>query len=89
MGFFINTEIRDWIKNDPNRLVTQAHILVSEHPRLDHDSFVDCWEIIEFDESELDQPRDPVSKTAKLSIKAAVGKSKTIEKTHRLAIRDS
>lgn len=89
LGFLINSEIREWLKKDPDRLAAQANVLASEHSALNYDSFVDCWEIYEFEEAELTQARDPVSRTAKLSIKAAVAKSKTVEQKYKTMIRDS
>lgn len=89
LGFLINTIINDWFKKDASRLASQANTLASEHSTLSYDSFVDCWELFEFDETELTQPQGTVSKTAKLSIKAAVGKSKTLIPKHKILIRDS
>ncbi len=88
MGFFINTSVNEWIKNS-GLLPTQADILASEHNTLNHNSFVDCLELYEFEETELAQVRNPVSRTAKASIKRAVGNSKTLITKHKRLIRDS
>ena len=78
MGFLINTNIDTWIQIDPAKLATQALILAAEHSCLKYDSHVDCLDLYPFDESELTNKRDPISPTAKASIKTAVSNSKTI-----------
>jgi hypothetical protein len=89
MGFLINTHVDTWIQIDPAKLATQARILASEHKCLDYDSHVDCMELFPFDETELTNPRDAVSPTAKASIQAAVASSKTLINRHKKQILKS
>lgn len=86
MGFLINTNIDHWIQIDPVKLATQAIILAEEHPCLEYDSYVDCHELFPFDESELTNKRDPISPTAKASIKTAVSNSKALVTKHKKLI---
>ena len=80
MGFLINSEIDVWIQIDPQKIICQAQILVSEHPSLDYDSWVDCLSLFPFEESELNRKREPVSPTAKQRILEAVRNSRTVDR---------
>lgn len=79
MGFLINSSIHKYIQNRPNLLACQAVIEESNHKCLSHDSYVDCADLYEFDDTELVEDYGPVSKQAITRIKKAVNNSKTIE----------
>jgi len=85
-GFLINSEIDPWIQIHPEMLACQAHVKATEHPCLAYDSYVDCIDLFRFDDFELTNVRDEVSKKAKKSILEAVGVSKTISRGHKRLI---
>lgn len=83
MGFLINTEIRPYVKNRPHLLICQAVIEKSNHHCLSRDSYVDCTTLYPFEDSDLLERHDNISKQAKAEIQKAVTNSKTIEKRYR------
>ena len=89
MGFLINSRIHPWISSDPQRLACQAEITAAEHSCLIHDSYVDCLELYEFNDGELQNQRDPVSQAAQAEMKLAVAQSKTIIKRYKDLIANS
>jgi hypothetical protein len=79
MGFFINTDISNFVKNRPDLLACQVVIKASEHKCLKYDSYVDCAHIYPFEDAELSDIRDSISNHARTKIRKAVALSKTIE----------
>jgi hypothetical protein len=65
MGFFINSNINQWLQNRPYMLVCEAPILHIEHAVLRYDSWVDCQGIYRFEESELTNHLGTVSMNAR------------------------
>lgn len=86
MGFFINKGIRPYVQKIPALLACQAVIEASSHKCLDYDSYVDCGALIEFEDTQLVNEREPISKQAVAEIKKAVANSKTIEKRYQKLI---
>lgn len=56
-GFMINTRMRKWVLKSPYRISCHAKILVSQHPVLDYDSYVDCMYLYDFTSHELNNYR--------------------------------
>lgn len=86
MGFLINSSIRKFIQNQPHRLRCQALIEKSNHKCLSRDSYVDCIDLYEFEDTELIEDYGLISKQAMARIKEAVNNSKTIEERYKKLI---
>ena len=86
MGFLINSGVNRYIQKQPDLLACQAVIEASSHRCLDHDSYVDCVDLYPFEDAELVDGRDPISKQARAEIEKAVANSKTIEKRYKKLI---
>ena len=80
MGFLINSNIHSYIQRRPYLLNGQALIDVAAHPFLNGDSYADCNELYEFEDSELigGNCRGAIGIQAKAAIKKAVSLSKGI-----------
>lgn len=78
-GFFINTGLRPFIKRYAERLATQIPIKAANYKCLDHDSFIDCWELKEFDKKQLRNQRESLKGQAIQEIKKVVENSVTID----------
>lgn len=83
MGFMINTKLRPWILKRPHRRASQVLIAASHHPFLVHDSYVDCTELYEFADGELNNLRGAISGQAKRQIRNAVAASLTLARRHK------
>ena len=86
MGFLINSTISKYIQNRPHLLICQALIEESNHKCLSCDSYADCIDLYEFEDAELIEDYDPISKQAMARIKEAVKNSKTIEVRYKKLI---
>lgn len=86
MGFLINSNIHKYIQNRPDLLICQAIIEESNHKCLSRDSYVDCIDLYEFEDTELVEDCGPISKQAIAQIKEAVNNSKTIEGRYKKLI---
>ena len=86
MGFLINSGIHKYIQNRPGLLASQAVIEESNHKCLSHDSYVDCIDLYEFEDTELVDDYGPISEQAMIRIKEAVDNSKTIEVRYKKLI---
>ena len=85
MGFLINSRVSNWLRKRPKLLACEASISSSEHPALDHDSFVDCRDLYSFHHWDLND-RDPVSEQAKTNILEAIRVCPTIKRKYKQAI---
>jgi hypothetical protein len=85
-GFLINSNITNWIRKRPHLLACEAPILAAEHPFLKHDSCVDCHELYEFFEWELDKNMGKVSEQAKASVLTAIQLCPSIERRYKNVI---
>jgi hypothetical protein len=85
-GFFINTDIRQFVRNRPELLACQVSIKASSHKCLNHDSYVDCTELFPFEDTELTDIKDKVDKQTQAEIKKAVAISKTLVVRHQKII---
>ena len=81
-GFFVNSDIHPFIKNNPKLLPCQVLIKQADYPAiLDHDSYVDCTVIHPFAEIQLEDPA--FLKTAtKDNIQKVVAQSTILEEKH-------
>lgn len=86
MGFLINSSIHKYIQNRPDLLASQAVIEESNHKCLSRDSYVDCIDLYEFEDTELVEDYGPISEQAMIRIKEAVDNSKTIEVRYKKLI---
>ena len=86
MGFLINSTISKYIQNRPHLLICQALIEESNNKCLSRDSYADCIDLYEFEDTELIEYYDPISKQAMARIKEAVKSSKTIEVRYKKLI---
>ena len=86
MGFFINSNIRPYVQKKPDLFACQAVIEASNHKFLKYDSYVDCSNLIEFEDAQLVNECEPISKQAMALIKEAVDNSKTIEVRYKKLI---
>ena len=86
MGFLINSEIHPFILKKPELLKSQVKIRASNYNFLDHDSYIDCVELYEFDDAELLDWRAPVNIVTKAEIKKVVGDSDAIVPYHQKLI---
>ena len=86
MGFLINSSIHKYIQNRPDLLASQAVIEESNHKCLSRDSYVDCVDLYEFEDTELVEDYGPISRQAMIRIKEAVDNSKTIEVRYKKLI---
>lgn len=88
MGFLINSHIHPYIQARTHLLVGQALVDAASHPFLNANSYVDCNELYEFENSDLgvENFRGPVSVLAKAAIQKAVSSSRTITPRHRKLI---
>ena len=85
-GFFINTEINQFIQKRSELLACQVPIKMTDHRCLDHNSYVDCTNLIPFEDAELTDIKDQVDGKTKAAIKEAVAKSKILIKRHQKII---
>lgn len=85
-GFFINTEINQFILKRPELLACQVHIKVASYKFLDYDSYVDCTDLLPFEDTELIDIKDQVDQETKVEIKKAVAISKTLIPRHQKII---
>lgn len=78
MGFLINSGIHPFILKRPELLVCQVKIKALNYRFLDHDSYIDCIELCDFEDAELLDRRAPINIVTKAEIKKAVEGSETI-----------
>jgi hypothetical protein len=79
MGFLINSAIHPFILKRPDLLASQVKIKVSDYKCLQHDSYIDCIDLLDFSDAELsNNERDPINIVTKAKIRKAVADSKTI-----------
>lgn len=86
IGFLINSEIGDFVRNQEELLVCQAYLRAFDHACLNHDSIVACHTPYKFSESELTEHRHAVSANAKEVILNAVKLCTVIERKYKRAI---
>jgi len=85
-GFFINTGINQFIQKRPELLACQVSIKAASHECLDYDSYVDCTDLLPFEDTELTDIKDKVDQQTQSEIKKAVAKSKTLVVRHKKII---
>lgn len=85
--FFINSEINSFKRNKPDLLNAQIEIKKSDYTFLDHDSFIDCSQVIEYFtkkeieiqlEHDINNIKIKIDEATKKKILEAVKISKTI-----------
>ncbi len=86
MGFLVNSNIHRYIQKRPDLLACQAIIEESNHKCLSHDSYVDCIDLYEFEDTKLVEDSGSISQRARTRIKKAVSNSKTIAERHKKLI---
>jgi hypothetical protein len=78
MGFFINSGIGKYVRKKPKLMACQVFIKKADYHFLSHDSYIDCSDLIEFENYDLTDQRDSISTTTKQEIQQAVIDAKTI-----------
>src|SRR5260221_3362645 len=68
MGFYINSERTDWIRQRPKFWPCEANILAEEHSCLEYNSIVDCQQLYQFAKSELTAVQDKINDKSKREI---------------------
>lgn len=86
MGFLVNTVIHPFILNRPGLLKAQIKIKVSDYSFLDHDSYIDCKDLYDFEDGELCNTRAPVNIITKAEVRKIVRDSDTIEPRYQKLI---
>jgi hypothetical protein len=86
MGFLVNTRIRKYVINNTDLFACQVPIKAADHSCLDHDSYIDCSDLKEFDDDQLSDERDKIDKEVVQKVKRAVRKAKTIERRYKKLI---
>ena len=86
MGFLINTEIHPFILKRPELLKAQVKIKVSDYRFLDHDSYIDCKDLFDFEDRDLLDERVPVNIITKAEIRKAINDSEVIEPRYQKLI---
>ncbi len=82
-GFFINSEINNYIAKRPYLLSCEAKILSNQHNFLKTDSYVDCREIFCFNDSELTDSKGLLSTDGQIEVIKAVGSCRVLERIHK------
>lgn len=85
-GFFINSDIRQFVQNQPDLLICQVSIQAKDYKFLDHDSYIDCTDLFPFEDTELVDGKAQINDQTKADIKKAVAVSKTITVRHQKLI---
>lgn len=78
-GFLINTDINPHILDRPVLLTCQINIRASDYKFLDHNSYINCVDLLPFEENELSNFRCGINIMTKAEIKKAVKESGLIE----------
>ena len=78
MGFLVNSEIYPFILKRPALLACQVKIKALNYSFLDHDSYIDCIDLYDFEDAELLDRLTPINIVTKAEIKRAVKDSETI-----------
>lgn len=95
MLFVINSRVSEFIKSQPDLLQSQIPLNVSDYAFLDHDSFLNCSEVIaKFDEAgirqqveaEVGRLKGELNATTKANIIEVVRFAKTISGKHKRLI---
>ena len=82
MGFLINSNIHPYLKKRRNLLAAQIPISAIDYGFLDHDSYINCAELFQFEMSELKRYLQIIDNRTKKEIKKAVANSDTIERIY-------
>ncbi len=86
MGFLINSGIHPFILKRPELTVCQVEIKASNYRFLNHNSYIDCIELYDFEDAELSDRCTPINIVTKAEIKKAVEGSRTIVARHQKLI---
>jgi hypothetical protein len=86
MGFLINSEITNYVRNRPELLDCEAPLKAFDHSALKHDSIVDCHTIFPFNDWDFQGERGEVSPDAKKQILRAVKLCPSLENKYKKLI---
>jgi hypothetical protein len=93
--FVINSEINDFKRSSDDLLESQVEIKKSDHPFLDHDSWIDCHKVIrDFDAVEvirqinlkIGRLSGALSNSIRKKVRTVVNDSRTLEKRFKNAV---
>lgn len=85
-GFFINSEILNYIRNRPALIECEAPILARHHSFLHHDSYVDCTQIYPYTLAELTDSKGLLNDSAQQTVITAVTKCTVLARIHKKRI---
>lgn len=88
-GFFINTKVNDFIQASPQLMACEVLLSVAVHPFLSYDSWLDCREILSFQEAELADKRGALVTTAIMDVLAAVDACPVLRPRFKRLIRSA
>lgn len=71
-GFLVNSSVNQFIQSHPHLLPCEVPLLASQHPFLSHNSWLDCRDILSFQETELINLRGSISTPAIKDVLGAV-----------------
>lgn len=87
MGFLINTRINRLVQSISARLDAQVPVQRFRQKCLNYDSYIDCSDIKEFDDSQLVDRRESLHEHTIAAIKKAMDIATTVENRYRDLIR--
>jgi hypothetical protein len=85
-GFFVNSNINQFIQKRPSLLACQVVLKASDYGFLPRDSYLDCGQLFPFDDILLVDGRGSATTQTISEIKQVVANAKTIEKRHKQLI---
>jgi len=86
-GFFINTKINDFIQKNVPLMACEVLLSAIAHPFLSCDSWLDCREILSFQESELTDKRGVLAANSIKNVLAAVEECPVLRPRFKRLIR--
>lgn len=82
-GFFVNSNIGQFIQKRPTLLASQVLIKAEDYSFLHHDSYIDCSQLFAFEDDHLGYGCGSVNENTKAAIKNAVGIAPTIDQKYQ------
>jgi hypothetical protein len=88
-GFFINTKVNDFIQKNAQLMACEVLLTAAAHPFLSYDSWLDCREMLSFQESELIDKRGVLASNAIVDALAAVEACPVLRPRFKRLIRNA
>jgi len=96
--FVVNSSVPPFVRRRPELLRCQVHLSASDHPFLDHNSVINCAEVIRASNqldivaqiaADIGRIKGSLNETTKKQVVDAVRKARTISPADRRAIEDA